>query len=366
MRSRPGIAIMLALVVLLVVEAMTACMLALATQARLAGASDVRTGRADAAAQLALQQALASANRSRFDTLAAGTLVPIVSDAEADATWSATIERLPSGLFVIRARAQVGGPVTFSSARGLAVARLLDRDAVLVELNGALIGAASTVIAGATDISADAAALPPAWADSLCPAVPPLSTPASLLTAAPAIVSGAATISGPIVVDTLLARADSTALSAVSWGDIESIADRVESGTLTPVPRADSIGCDAGASANWGDPLHPDAVCGSYFPLIFARGDVRVDGGTGQGILVVDGTLTLTAGASFAGVIVARDGLIVEPGSSVYGAARSKGATTLVDDARLVYSRCAIARSLAETAAARRLIRQRRTFLPAF
>ncbi|HEX6559195.1 MAG TPA: hypothetical protein VF021_07015 [Longimicrobiales bacterium] len=366
MRNRAGIALVLALTVLLVVEALTACMLTLATQARLVGASDIRSARADAAAQLAVGRVLNAATQDRYDTLPAGVIVPLITDAEADASWSATIERLQSGLFVIRANAQVGGGSAFSQARAVAIAHVLDRTAVLRESNSAVIGSGLTIMAGAAQITADPAGLPPTWPASICPAVPPLPMPDAMTTASPPTISATAAVTGSILVDTMLAIPDSLALGGLSWSELASVADRAESGIISPAAVHDATSCDQAAAGNWGDPFQPGSPCADYFPLIVSRGDLQVQGGAGQGILAVAGTLTLSAGASFVGVIIARDGVSIEPGAAVHGSVRSRGPAALIDDATIAYSRCAIARALAQTPAGRRLMLKPRTFIPAF
>ena len=39
---------------------------------------------------------------------------------------------------------------------------------------------------------------------------------------------------------------------------------------------------------NWGDPATPTGVCFGYFPIIYAPGNLRISGGYGQGILLVE------------------------------------------------------------------------------
>lgn len=366
MRSRPGIALLLALVVLLFVEVMTAGMLALSTQTRLVTASHIRTARADAVARNTVQSVIATWEPRRFDTLAAGSFITVETRSEADESSSLTLERVQQGAYVLRGRARVGGPLAFSTASAVAVVRSLDRIAVLQDFNAALTSIGATVIAGGSWLTADPTTLPPAWSDALCPPLEPLPAPAALLVAAAPMVGDGVELAGTVTLDSLLALPDSIALGGVKWSELEAIADRVESGSVSPGPTVEGERCDLAAPGNWGDPLRTEPACGDYFPLIYAPGDLRVTGGVGQGILAVAGTLTFSGEATFAGVVVALNGIIIEPNARLFGSVRSEGDVTLIDSADLVYSRCAIARALTLTAAVRRAILQPRTFIPAF
>jgi hypothetical protein len=84
--------------------------------------------------------------------------------------------------------------------------------------------------------------------------------------------------------------------------------------------------------------------------LIWARGDLEVRGGAGQGLLLVDGDLTLSQGARFVGVVITRDDLMSgSGGGSIVGltlaADLRKGPgdhTTLADGVRIQLGRCAV------------------------
>ncbi|MGQ0560272.1 MAG: hypothetical protein ACT443_00190 [Gemmatimonadota bacterium] len=368
MTTRPGIALVLVLLVLLLIEVLAAGMLALATQARLLAAAQMRSARADAAAHDAIRSVLAAWDSAQHDTLPPGVPIadPAGSGTREDASWSATVERLSSGTFVIRALSEVGAASAFSTARALAVARTLDRAAVLRDFNTAVASGGVTVLAGSTNVSA-AQHQPPGWTSDQCePSTVTQPDPFALLTAVLPVVGPSATVTGPAVVDTTAFPPDSIALGGVRWSELEHIADRLETGTVWPSPAGSNGACDELAAANWGDPGAPGAPCGRYFPLIFSNGDLRIAGGAGQGILAVAGALTMDAGATFFGVVVARDGISVDRDAVVYGSIRSAGGAALFAGGALLYSRCAIATALSLSAATRRIVPQHRTFLPAF
>jgi hypothetical protein len=77
-------------------------------------------------------------------------------------------------------------------------------------------------------------------------------------------------------------------------------------GSRQTPPQRSGADCDTGSQLNWGDPARPDAVCGSYLPIIHVLGDLTLTAGEGQGILLVDGNLTFEGGYRFYGLVLVR------------------------------------------------------------
>ena len=136
---------------------------------------------------------------------------------------------------------------------------------------------------------------------------------------------------------------------------VAALADVVLAAGLTvdPVP-TDSAGACAAGQFNWGDPRRSaegGGPCISRFVIVHALGDLRVTRGVGQGILVVDGVLRLEGDATFAGIVIARKGAILDGASSIRGVLAAGDASTLAavrmsDGATIVRSRCATAAAL--------------------
>lgn len=128
MKSREGIAVVLAIIVLVLVELMSAGMLALASHARLAADSQLRTARADAAALGSIRATLERWPAGGFDTIPTGITVPapFAGGSEADVSWSATVERLGPSTWLVRSRSRTGGGTAYSLGRRAALARTLD------------------------------------------------------------------------------------------------------------------------------------------------------------------------------------------------------------------------------------------------
>ncbi|MFL5577299.1 MAG: hypothetical protein ACJ79S_15175 [Gemmatimonadaceae bacterium] len=75
--------------------------------------------------------------------------------------------------------------------------------------------------------------------------------------------------------------------------------------------------CNRSLVTNWGQPDHVDSPtspnqfkpCISYYPIIFVNGDLDISGGKGQGILLVNGSLTMNGGFEFDGLIIVKNDL---------------------------------------------------------
>jgi hypothetical protein len=112
--------------------------------------------------------------------------------------------------------------------------------------------------------------------------------------------------------------------------------------------------CTKTNTLNWGDPVRhsPAAACESYFPIIHVTGDLKATGGSGQGILLIDGDFTEAGNFSFYGIVVAR-GTIKATGNSnaIIGAAMAAAvdlgdAVTLAGSTKAQYSSCAVQKVL--------------------
>lgn len=100
---------------------------------------------------------------------------------------------------------------------------------------------------------------------------------------------------------------------------------------------------------NWGDYEDPDGVCGDHFPIIHRTGDLTIQNGSGggQGILIIDGDLTIDTDFEFYGIIIVKGDIHISADVQIFGAMISGGDVHLTDDApKVQYSSCAVERSL--------------------
>jgi hypothetical protein len=159
--------------------------------------------------------------------------------------------------------------------------------------------------------------------------------------------------------------ADSTSYLRIgewSWDDLVRRADvrLVPDADLEPEPLVAGTECGV-QPTNWGEPTDTASPCASRAPVVYAPGDLTIRGGRGQGVLLVDGRLTITGPFTFSGQIVARRGLETHADAiSISGAVRawraasesthtraSRGDVVLTHGTSLRYSRCDAAHGIA-------------------
>ncbi len=124
--------------------------------------------------------------------------------------------------------------------------------------------------------------------------------------------------------------------------------------------------CDETVVTNWGDGRGPNYPCGNHFPVVSVTGDATVNGIAGQGILLVDGSLVVRGGLEWYGVALIRGGLTVI--ADPLRATAFMGAVLVEDSVVLqgvtggllevTYSKCAISKAL-ETVASAEMLRTR-------
>ncbi|MEE8147656.1 MAG: hypothetical protein V3T24_08635 [Longimicrobiales bacterium] len=129
---------------------------------------------------------------------------------------------------------------------------------------------------------------------------------------------------------------------------------RIPPGSVTPLPRERDGACLTDVSTNWGSPSG-SGVCRDHFVLIHASGDLTLEGGEGQGVLVVDGSLRLESGSSFLGVVLATGDVQLAEGALVQGLVRARGSVAVTGLSQIVGSGCAVLAALSGVEALLRL-----------
>jgi hypothetical protein len=196
--------------------------------------------------------------------------------------------------------------------------------------------------------------LPDGWE---CPppdvARPAVILPAASLFADTACTSALCVIGAPAVAsDTLAASMDTyESFGSVQRDSIASAALQLttDAALTDPAPSLDGMGeCDASRADNLGDPLRvlgASSPCADYLPVLHAPGNMRIDGGAGQGLLLVDGDLTIAGGARFSGVASVRGVLEITEASELHGAILASR-VIVRDGSHARYSSCAAERAL--------------------
>lgn len=135
---------------------------------------------------------------------------------------------------------------------------------------------------------------------------------------------------------------DSTAPLSLGLLDFDRLLDAAVvtvSSTGTPAP-AEALGaCLSEEPWMWGDPDGPFRPCGSELPMRGSTGDVQVAGGVGQGLLVVDGDLTLT-GSRLYGMVIVRGTLRLDGAATLEGMALTRDGLEIGSGSALRASAC--------------------------
>jgi len=120
-------------------------------------------------------------------------------------------------------------------------------------------------------------------------------------------------------------------------------------GTYSTGPVTVGTSCDLQPSTNWGDPVGLGAPCSGYLPVISVDGDVTINGGVGQGILLVSGDLRITAPFTFHGMMIVKGAADITAPTDVRGilaAAELRSGTGPVSQLKVQYSKCIISNDL--------------------
>lgn len=361
--QRGGFALPAALFSLVLVSALVAGALFVATEELRTGRGDGADQRALAAAEWALDRAIIAWDSrrnvtqpvGRTDTVAAEYLAPndttivLATRVQRRAVWmTATATRGGDGR-AIPSRHTVAASLRLVNDPFPTPAAFTSSGAVVVD-GGVVDGRAAGTTgdsAGCADSASAAGIRVPDVSRVTCP---------SCATAPGSGVFGVPPIDSSGTVDSAFAAImDVTTASLVRRASID-----LPGGTLTPRPTSKGVVCDLADPFNWGDPGGA-SPCSDWLPVIHVRGSVVLGPGSlGQGILVVEGSVRVEGGARFVGAVIARgdvtvSGLGAEIAGAVFAAPwSSQGASRITDGGAIRFEPCAVQRASMTTA---RLVR---------
>ena len=154
----------------------------------------------------------------------------------------------------------------------------------------------------------------------------------------------------------------------LNWQSLTSMATRVFEGAqdVQNIAPSEINGvCNTADPKNFGDPnrASPAGPCESYFPILYFKGlnvTVHLNTGEGQGILLVDGDLLVDGGFQWYGPVIVRGHVTTQgTGGHFNGAVMAADVdleqNTVLGDALIQYSSCAIDAALVGSGMARRL-----------
>jgi hypothetical protein len=266
----------------------------------------VRDLEARAAAEAAVRGALSFSPGRWMDSVATWEAGPTVSRRLGRAESVGALTRLAPETWLVEGTGVVGEGAGVRTARMVWSLDPLERIAALA--SAVSIGVAEgATLEGVVDASAPTAVQPPLEEGDCDVWLPALD---------------ARYLRSPLTSVTL--RPDTLAAPGLGLLDFAALLEATEisiGGVGTPAPVESFGACVLDEPWGWGDPDRRWRPCGAHLPLRGASTDLRVEGGVGQGILVVDGDLTLTEGVRYFGLLVVSGELRIQDGARFEGMA---------------------------------------------
>jgi hypothetical protein len=196
---------------------------------------------------------------------------------------------------------------------------------------------------------------PPDWGGLDCP---PLDSVAGVYYNGQVTQQGSATVTGdpPQQQDSTLNSGNM--LGNSSFDQLKAAATLILTGNISGIDAAtkgDPPVCDTSIENNWGAPTVKTSPCFSYFPIIYRKGDLFVQGnGQGQGILLVEGNLNVQGTIDFYGPVIVTGGVNIKGTGTddvkFFGGVMAQDVTLddqkLSGNAQVNFSSCAIRRAL--------------------
>ena len=356
LKNERGIALALAVFALVIIGALVAGTVFAGRLEMKGGSNSVYASQAFEAADAGLASTMGGW-QSGYNNLKTGDSLALADvSLGGNAYTYGKIVRVSTSTFLIRST----GERRMSAAGAVLARRQLATLAKLymtnVPVRAALAARGDLVIKGTADLYG-ANQDPPDWATSSAVRD---ACPADATTVPSAEVSGNITTSGtptmlPQPVDSSVALQDSSMFLNPYKELIESanivLPNNVNNLKPAPVAAGTPLTCTTSLNSNWGEPGTTVPACGSYFPVIYAQGNLTLTDGRGQGILLVNGDLTLAGNFTFAGIIITKGSFNASKGTNdVYGTVLANNATlddqTLAGTPQVQFSTCAISRAL--------------------
>jgi hypothetical protein len=344
---RSGFALPVAVFAIVIIGALVAGAFFASTQEFRIGTNTIQQTRALSAAEFGLNETHANWNSRWNTTMQRGemrTLTPATSDGS---VATVRVTRLNDQAFLVASEGSSG------QARRR-TAKLLVLNVPQLNMLAALTTRGATKIGGSSFIDGNDHNYD-GWE---CPtAGPPLagiaSSDTSEITRAGCqnynCVAGS-----PKVVETPAAADTSTYFNfgSLDWAQLTAMASKYASGGKTALPSVANGACDEADVSNWGEPYKANGgPCVEYYPIIYSDGHLTMNGGRGQGILLVEGDLHVQGGFEFFGPVIVR-GMLKTSGTGghfnggVLAANVELDQNVVIGNAVIEFSRCTLMKAL--------------------
>ena len=352
--NRKGMALPMALAAIVIIGGLIAAAVYSSTQDYRIASNTAREAQAISVAEYGLNRMIQDWQPSYNLKMVAGDTVKRTYTLNGGTT-NVMITRLGGSFFWGTSEAIVGSGGQQARRR---YGSLLRINTPNVNFLGAVTAAGNIRVSGNVTVNGNDVS-PSGWTN--CPTL--TNMPGSVITpTATTTVNGSVTINGNPPYTTSAAAGDTNTYfnyGSLTYTSLAALATiTLPGGTYTGMaPSVSGGACQTSSTLNWGDPIRhsPAAACETYYPITHITGNATLSGGTGQGILLVDGDLTKAGNFSFYGLVIAR-GTIRSSGSSngVTGAEMAAAidlgdAVTLSGSTTIQYSSCVLANTFSGT-----------------
>jgi cytoskeletal protein CcmA (bactofilin family) len=359
-QSENGIALVMALSAIVVIGVLMAGVLFVTTQDHRIGTNTVRTAQAAAVAEMGLNRIPVDWNLADNSQLQIGATLTKSYTAPRGAGANVIVTRLPGPFFWVVSEGYAGGLGTQASGRRR-YGTLFRLDTPAMNFLGAITTQGTLTVNGNVNVVGNDAA-PPGWSD--CYGTQNVAGAAISPTTTVTVNGNVNVIGSPSTLTTPAAGDSNTYFNYgnSNYQALASAANLTYHGehVLTGVgPLAVGGVCQPSLiPANWGDPnrANPPGACESYFPIIHADGHLKVTTGRGQGVLLVDGNLTVGGNFEFTGAVIVRGSLnMAGTGNKITGGVMAAQVSvqdnaSIAGNTNLRYSSCAIMSALTANA----------------
>ncbi|MFQ5703385.1 MAG: hypothetical protein ACE5HT_05110 [Gemmatimonadales bacterium] len=341
-RLQRGAALALAVFALFVVGALVSITLLVGLTEHRIGRNLLRLRQSLAVAERGLVEPVRRWNTGVYNRLSIGDSIAFAGQTAGSGGFRGSLTRMNELLFLVVAEG-IGGP----SAAGQRLGALVRIEPLDLRARAALTTSAPTEIdrwsiIDGSDHSPFGWTCPPDSSRFPAVRIPAADSSSTAVTGCPTCVSGGL----GVMLDSLLPPSLLRDLGVAGLAEFRNVATVVfNGGSFQVAPISSNATCVTAAPTNWGDPYDRSGPCGDYFPLVYSLGSLQLIGGRGQGILVVDGDLSLAPGVEYDGLAVS-SGSVSANGARVLGAVVSLGssgrANQVLGGSELRYSSCAM------------------------
>ena len=290
-----------------------------------------------------------------------------VSDTLEHGSYRVNVTKLSDWIYVLDSQGTIsrGGPMLNGASRRvgtMAKIRTIDmRPPAALTTVGSLTVGGSSQIFGLDSI-------PPTWnSNGLCDPTLLADAPGVMIDDASAVTYSGSTYeldgAPALAQDPTLTSEKLLTFGDLAWADLVALSTvNLPDGTLISYAQPDSVlsgttwYCNTANPFNWGHPYNPRSACGNHFPVIHIQGSAKIQSSDfGQGILLIDGDLEMRGGFTFYGPVVVRGTVRTSgTGGHFFGGLIAANVeletTTVLGDALVQYSSCAVTRALLNNA----------------